>query len=100
MLAQQEQELTRPWKFGGVAESAAARVEGGRKLPDALIEHTRLRHRSTGRCHVRAPQPLGDRFGRRLDTRPILLPCARDLLEDVDEPGLPHFDAGGKYVPP
>src|SRR5215212_1438324 len=85
MFAQQEQQFARAWELRRIAESAPPGVERGGKLSDARVERAWCRHRRPPTISSNVAKPLRNRLGRRLDSRAILLPRARNLLQDVDE---------------
>ena len=88
-LAQQEGELRGSRKLWRASEAAVASIERTAELLCPHEEGVGTGHRRGG-SGVVAParqrlQPLGDHVGRGQDTRPIVLPEARELVEQVDE---------------
>ena len=91
VLAQEKQQLRRPWKLGGLAEPAEPGVERGAKLLDRRLEGGRGRHGRPRRSPIDRPEPFRERVGRLDDLTALRLPDAGDLPQDVDESGTSPF---------
>ena len=97
VLAEEKQQLARARKLRRVAEAAMARIEGFAELRDRRGEgvgagQAGRRGRVRGLLQLR-----GQRLGGLHHLRAIALPCARDLLQDVDESRAPPL-RGGREV--
>ena len=85
VLAHQEEELRRTWKFRRVAETTVPLVESLTELLQGALQRLRSRRRPRRSGLLHRAQLRRQRFGRLLDLRTFRPPDARNLAEDVDE---------------
>ena len=97
VLAQQEQQLGRPRKLRRVAEAAVARIERLPELCDVRCERLGARHGSRPRRAARSLRScVVSASADCLHLRRGRLATPARSPQDVDEPGRPHRDVGGK----
>ncbi len=86
-LPQQEQQLAGTRKLRSAAEAAAALVEGRTQLRDGARQGIGARHVARRVAPAGLSQLVDHGVGRTGDARPIAMPDAADLLQDLDETG-------------
>jgi hypothetical protein len=87
VLAQEEQQLRGPRKFGRVAEAAVARIERVEKLFHRPVQRIDAGHGPHRRGLLHRREPLCQRLRRLDDLAALHLPDPRDLFQDVGEAG-------------
>ena len=100
--ADEKLEAHRGGKLGRAAEAALDRIELAGDGRMGALEEGRQRSPGAGRPRDRGAglQVVEHLSGRALELVAARFPGLGDRREDLEEPGRPHREDGGKYVPP